>query len=125
MKLYIDKDLVVEELKRLREIQSSPIVLCDDVLSFIDSLETKELENKIPEYGYFETIYHKGAKPIWKVGDVLAIYEFYSDREGELIFGKVIEVIEEEHDWIYVFEDGGRIEEATLIQNEAYVKGTY
>ena len=128
IKLYIEKDVVIAELKRLREIQSSPIVLCDDMLSFIDSLETKELGDKtsehehseIPEHGHFETIYHQGAKPRWKVGDVLATYEFYSDREGEHIFGKIIEVIEGDYDWIYVFEDGDKIEEATLIQEEVY-----
>lgn len=121
MRSYIDKDVVVEELKRLREIQSSPIVLCDDMLSFIDSLETKEVEDKIPEEGYFETIYHRGAKPRWKVNDVLATYEFYSDREGEYVYGKVTDIIEGEYDWIYVFKDEERIEEARLIQDEVYI----
>ena len=143
MKL-IDKEKVVEEIRRIMaeemsffkdcsedelEVTSSPVVYTrmEMLLSFLNTLEVKEIETtKTPKHSYFETIYHCGAEPIWKVGDILATYECYSDREGEYVYGEVIDVKNGENDWIYTMKgDLGEYEdvcEKELISQEAYKK---
>jgi len=55
---------------------------------------------------------------------MLAYYEFYSNREGECVLGKVInvELNEEQGNWFYTFEDGDQYDEASLLENETYKK---
>lgn len=87
--------------------------------------QKKELkEYKQPEYSYLETVYRCGKKPRWNIGDILAYYEFYSDREGECVLGKITKVDfdEEQCDWFYTFEDGGVCNEQTLLEEETYKK---
>lgn len=76
------------------------------------------------EYSCFETTYKCGRKPHWNVGDTLAYYEFYSDREGVHILGKVIKVEfdEEQCDWFYTFEDGSVYDEQSLLEDQTYKK---
>ena len=96
-----------------------------DILQFINTIEVKEVEEyKQPEYSCFETIYKCGKKPHWNIGDMLAYYEFYSNREGECVLGKVInvELNEEQGNWFYTFEDGDQYDEASLLENETYKK---
>lgn len=131
MKL-IDKEKVVEEINSVldsydpNEITSGRYALVK-LRDFLDTLEVKEIEAaKTPKHSYFETIYHCGAEPIWKVGDILAAYECYSDREGEYVYGEVIDVKNGENDWIYTIKsDFGEYEdvcEKELISQEAYKK---
>jgi len=98
----------------------------DDLLNTNSfNVEVKEMEEyKQPEYSCSETIYKCGKKPHWNIGDILAYYEFYSDREGECVLGKVInvELNEEQGDWFYTFEDGDQYYEASLLENETYKK---
>ena len=68
-----------------------------------------------------------GSEPTFKVGDVIAYYFFYSDSEGEHIYGTItkIEWDDEEEDWVYYFynedeEDDGGYPERYLIEEEAY-----
>ena len=63
-------------------------------------------------------------KPHWNVGDTLAYYGFYSDREGECVFGKVtnVEFDEEQCDWFYTFEDGSVYDEQSLLEDQTYKK---
>ena len=91
-----------------------------DLLSFIDSMQ----EDDVPEYSCFETIYKCGKKPHWNVGDTLAFYEFYSDREGENVLGKVtkVELMKDIEDWFYTFEDGSVWDEESLLNEETYKK---
>lgn len=103
------------------------IAMLEEILSFLDTIEEIEMnEPNIPKHSYFETIYHCGSEPRWKVGDILAVYEFYRDYEGEEVFGKVIDVYkdEEDDDWVYVFEGegGGALCERELVSDEAYRK---
>lgn len=95
-----------------------------DILSFIDTLEVKEIETPvIPKHSYVEEIYHCGSEPRWKIGDVLAVYEFYSDYEGEYIYGKITDVkMDETEDWCYTFENGDMVYENRLISDETYKK---
>ena len=100
-----------------------------EILSFLDALEVKDIETpKVPKHSYFETIYHCGTEPMWKIGDILAIYEFYSDREGEHVYGEVVSVRNDEtyDDWIYTMKsDSGEYEdiyENELISQQAYRK---
>lgn len=81
-------------------------------------------DENIPEYSYFETIYHCGKNPRWKVGDVLSYYEFYSDAEGEISIGKVIgvEYDKEADDWVYAFENNVVWWEEELLREQAYKK---
>lgn len=76
------------------------------------------------EYSCFETTYKCGRKPHWNVGDTLAYYEFYSDREGEHILGKItkVEFDEEQCDWFYTFEDGSVYDEQSLLEEQTYKK---
>jgi len=63
-------------------------------------------------------------KPHWNVGDTLAYYGFYSDREGECVLGKVtnVEFNEEQCDWFYTFEDGSVYDEQSLLEDQTYKK---
>ena len=89
-----------------------------------ENLEVKEIETPvIPKHSYFEEIYHCGSEPRWKIGDVLAVYEFYSDYEGEYIYGKITDVkMDETEDWCYTFENGDMVYENRLISDETYKK---
>lgn len=77
-----------------------------------------------PEYSYFEVIYRCGKKPHWNIGDILAYYEFYTDREGEFVLGKVTNIVfdKKEDDWFYTFEDGYISDEASLLEDRTYKK---
>lgn len=143
MAQYIDKSSIITEIRRLLHnaeaylkyhhnkndelvysFKHQKLTMCE-LLSFIDSLEVKEVEEyKQPEYSCFETTYKCGKKPHWNIGDVLTYYEFYSDREGEHVLGKVInvELDEEQSDWFYTFEDGSQYAEELLLENETYTK---
>ena len=91
----------------------------------LDTLEVKEeVEYKQPEYSCFETTYQCGKKPRWNIGDILAYYEFYSDREGEYVLGKVTkaEYDEEQCDWFYTLESGRVYDEQSLLEEETYKK---
>ena len=96
------------------------------LLSFIENMEKEEdVKPERPEYGYFETIYHCGKKPRWKVGDKLAYYELETDCEGEMPIGEVIDVRfdEDVEDWLYVLRDVALETEQfeqDLIESEAY-----
>ena len=141
----IDKATVIAKIKGL--IQANNLYLSEsktdeirfqkvgaysvlnDLLHFLDTIETKEIETaKVSKYSYFETIYHCGMEPMWKIGDILAVYEFYSDREGEYVYGEVIDVKKDEtyDDWIYTMKgDFGGYEdiyEKELISQQAYKK---
>lgn len=131
MKL-IDKEKVIEEINGIlnsydpNEITSGRYELVK-LREFLDTLEVKEIgATKVPKHSYFETIYHCGAEPLWKVGDILATYECYSDREGEYVYGEVIDVKNGENDWIYTMKgDFGEYEdvcEKELISQKAYKK---
>lgn len=135
MAQYIEKSALVAEIKTRIETYNKGYANGDDCradaletfLHDIDTLEVIEMdEPNIPKHSYFETIYHCGSEPRWKVGDVLAVYEFYRDYEGEEVFGKVIDVYkdEEDDDWVYVFEGegGGVLCERELVSDEAYRK---
>ena len=94
-------------------------------IRYKENLEVKEVEEcKQPEYGYFETTYQYGIKPRWNIGDTLAYYEFYTDREGEYVLGKVTKVDfdKEQCDWFYTFEDGKVSDEQSLLEEETYKK---
>lgn len=130
MKQYIDKDALVAEIEKLKAYLQIPnaqleaIKVCDNIISVIDSLEVKEVETPvIPKHSYFEEIYHCGSEPRWKIGDVLAVYEFYSDYEGEYVYGKITDVkMDKTEDWCYTFENGDIVYENRLISDEAYKK---
>ena len=81
-------------------------------------------QETLPKHSYFEQVYHVGQEPRWKVGDTLAIYEFYSDYEGEDVLGEVTNVMLDEsgEDWQYTFNDGEILYESELINEEAYRK---
>ena len=129
MKL-IDKAAVVAEIKRRIKIHHdyghyNAEQEFTKVLSFLDTLEVKEeVEYKQPEYSCFETTYQCGKKPRWNIGDILAYYEFCSDREGEYVLGKVTktEYDEEQCDWFYTLESGRVYDEQSLLEEETYKK---
>ena len=75
---------------------------------------------------YSQLIYIPGTEPEFEVGDVIAVYDFSTDYEGEIILGQVvgIEFSEENHDWFYTFEDKSVYSGEGLDQDEAYVKWT-
>lgn len=91
-----------------------------DLLKLIDSFK----EEPQPKNSYFETIYYVGTESRWKVGDNLAVYEFYSDYEGEHIYGEIekVEFDEECEDWKYTFKDDSIAYESELISEQAYKK---
>lgn len=100
---------------------NSAKVVLQDLLNFIDDMEE---EDQQPEYSCFETIYKRGKKTHWNIGDTLAFYESYSDKEGECVLGKVtrVELEEEEDDWFYTFEDGNVYDEQSLLEDKTYKK---
>jgi len=140
MKEYIDKELFIkkvkEEIKNIyasREYVGIPseeeriIDGLNQAIEIINTLETKEINDvKIPKHSYFEEIYHVGSEPKWKIGDRLAVYEFYSDHEGTYIYGEIVDIkMDEEYgDWRYSFkneeDDNNEILESYLIREEAY-----
>lgn len=133
MEQYISKSALVAEIERRKKelIELSNTFenrwACgslDNILSFLDTLEVKEIEDSIiPKHSYFESIYHCGSEPRWKIGDVLAVYEFYRDHEGEYVYGKITNVkMNEDEDWLYTFENGEVLYENMLITDEAYKK---
>lgn len=130
MTQYISKDALVAEIEKLKAYLQIPnaqleaIKVCDNVISVIDTLKVKEVETSvIPKHSYFEEIYHCGSEPRWKIGDVLAVYEFYSDYEGEYVYGKITDVkMDETEDWCYTFENGDMAYENRLIRDETYKK---
>ena len=140
MAQYIDKDAIVAEIENLldkgiyheeydcayRDGNNGALYALKNKL---DTLEVKDIETpKVPKHSYFETIYHCGTEPMWKIGDTLAVYEFYSDREGEHVYGKVVDVRNDEtyDDWVYTMKrDFGEYEdmcENELISQQAYRK---
>jgi hypothetical protein len=146
MKQYIDKAAIAAEIEKRKKHNKEWLNWCienrtsiiavsqaiqedKDIMSLIDTLEVEEIETPvIPKHSYFEQIYHCGSEPRWKIGDVLAAYEFYSDHEGEHVYGEVIGVRNDEtcDDWIYTMKGnfGGYedIYENMLISDEAYKK---
>lgn len=44
MNKYIDSEKLIAEIERLRKECSSPISVCNDILSFIDSLQQEQPE---------------------------------------------------------------------------------
>ena len=141
MKQYINKELFIkkvkEEIKNIyasREyvgIPSEEERIIDGLnrsVEIINELEVKEIEEpKNPKHSYFDSIYHCGSEPRWKIGDILAMYEFYRDYEGEYVYGEIIDIKldEEFNDWLYSFKGGEEeIEtyEYELIREEAYKK---
>ncbi len=142
MAQYINKDALVAEIKKgieryknepsfpsisyeISYIQYGKLRELEEILLIVNNLEAVELGDKEqPDHSYSETIYHCGRKPYWKVGDILAYYEFYSDREGECVLGKVtkVEFDEEQCDWFYTFEDGSVYDEQSLLKEETYKK---
>ena len=140
MSNYIDKDALVAELEKrleaisnastgdnrelaaIRGAQQYEII---KLILYIDTLKVKEMvEYKQPEYSCLKTIYQCGKKPHWDIGDTLAYYEFYSDREGEFMLGKITKVDfnEEQCDWSYTFEDGSLYYEQSLLEEQTYKK---
>lgn len=134
MKQYIDKAAIVAEFNRLiaelieegegTMFEQGRMSAFEDAKLFLDTLEVKEIKTSvIPKHSYFEHIYHCGSEPMWKIGDVLAVYEFYSDHEGEHVYGKITDVkMSEDEDWLYTFENGEVLYENMLISEEAYKK---
>lgn len=130
MKKYISLDDLAAEIEKRRgknarnKLNLAAAFEDNYLLSFINNLEVKEVETPvIPKHSYFEEIYHCGSEPRWKIGDVLAVYEFYSDYEGEYIYGKITNVkMDETEDWCYTFENGDIVYENRLIRDETYKK---
>lgn len=78
--------------------------------------EYEEMHNfleaqRMPEHGCHQ--WCRGKEPRWKVGDILAYYECYSDYEGEQILGEITKVEYDEYldDWKYFFKDDTEPEE--------------
>lgn len=72
--------------------------------------EYKEMKDfleaqRIPEHGCYQ--WRRGKEPRWKVGNILAYYERYSDYEGEQILGEIIKIEYDDYlnDWTYYFKD--------------------
>lgn len=133
---YIDKSALVAEIEKNKnemeperdwhfdEYTNGYLDALKEALSIINTLEVKEVEDYIiPKHSYFEHIYHCGSEPMWKIGDVLAAYQFYSDYEGEYMYGKITDIkMDENEDWLYTFENGEELYENMLISDEAYKK---
>ena len=87
-------------------------------------LNAKKEETKQPEYSCTQSIYHRGKKHYWDVGDILAYYYYSSDCEGEHIIGQIVDIKidEEQDDWVYTFENGKIYYEEELLDNGIYVK---
>ena len=84
-----------------------------------------------PERSYISREYHVGSKPRFEIGDVIAVYEFYADYEGETVYGTITDIKwdEEEEDWMYYFDNAtdeegseGGYTERYLLEEEAYRK---
>ena len=81
---------------------------------------------RMPEHGCHQ--WCRGKEPRWKVGNILAYYECYSDYEGEQILGEIIGVEYDEYhdDWKYIFKDDEAEDgeywcsEESLVNNECY-----
>lgn len=81
---------------------------------------------KMPEHGCHQ--WCRGKEPRWKVGNILAYYECYSDYEGEQILGEIIGVEYDEYldDWKYIFKDDESEDgeywcsEENLVNDECY-----
>jgi len=131
----IDKDTIIAEIERRMSMFSAEkakegastndklslggrIAALEELKVFINGLD----EQESPKHSYFERIYHLGKEPMWKVGDTLGGYEFYSDREGEYILGEILDVKmnEDETDWLYTFKNKDVIEESELLNEEVY-----
>jgi len=80
--------------------------------------------DKIPNHGYFKTIYHRGKEPYWDVGDKLAYYE--SNLGREYILGTItkIRLGKNSDDWVYTFDDiyETELSEEGLLKLEVYQK---
>ena len=116
----IDKGLLIKEIKeRIQKINDMPIpnsfVLgvrggYEDILSLLDT------------FTVIDMCIHN---PVWKVGDVLAVYPNQADIKE--ILGPVIEVNfdEEMKDWFYTFKDPAdnpyRIPEKELLDGYAHI----
>ena len=136
MAKYVDKSALVAEIEKNKnemeperdwhfdEYTNGYLDALKEALSIINTLEVKEIEDSItPKHSYFEQIYNCGSEPRWKIGDVLAAYEFYSDYEGEYMYGKITDIkMDENEDWLYTFENGDEYYENMLISDEAYKK---
>ena len=87
-------------------------------------MEVKIINDDVPEYGYVRSEYVCGKCPRWNVGDTLAVYYCESDREGEHVLGKVINIKldEELSEWVYTLENGEDEYEAELLMYSAYKK---
>ena len=87
-------------------------------------LNVKKEETKQPEYSCTQSIYHRGKKHYWNIGDILAYYYYSSDCEGEHIIGQIVDIKidEEQDDWVYTFENGRIYYEEELLENDIYVK---
>ena len=140
MKEYIDKELFIKRVKEeIKDIYASREYVgipseeeriidgFNQAIEIINNLETKEINDvETPKHSYFEEIYHVGSEPRWKIGDTLAMYEFYSDYEGTYIYGEIVDIkMDEEYgDWCYSFKNGedgdNEIFESELIREEAY-----
>lgn len=70
---------------------------------------------KLTDHGH--NIWSRGEKPRWKVGDILAYYEYVSDCEGEYVLGEIVNVTLDEGfcDWLYEFNDGSTDHEEDLV----------
>lgn len=141
---YIDKAAIVAEIEKLissgkikcQQSQenndqvsyiawSEHIATCGKILSFLNTLEVKEeVEYKQPEYSCTQSIYQRGEKHHWNIGDILAYYYYSSDCEGEHIIGQIVDIKidEEQDDWVYTFENGRIYYEEELLDNGIYVK---
>jgi hypothetical protein len=139
MKEYIDKELFIKKVKeKIKDIYASREYVgipseeekiidgFNQAIEIINTLETKEINDvEIPKHSYFDSIYHVGSEPIWKIGDILAMYEFCEAYEREYVYGEIIDIKmdEEYNDWLYSFKGGEEIEEIyekELIGEEAY-----
>lgn len=87
-------------------------------------INAKKEETKQPEYSCTQSIYYRGKKHRWNIGDILTYYYYSSDCEGEHIVGQIIDVKldEEQDDWFYTFENGKIYYEEELLENDIYVK---
>lgn len=105
MKQYIDKNKLLEELKKLKQnLSASPIVVIEDVESLVESLEVKEMDN----------IWHIASETdLPKVGDVVCLIKDGRIISGEYrankFYGKVCDgydnSLEKGDKWCYLYGD--------------------
>lgn len=90
----------------------------------LDTIKKHNKDKEIPEYGCFKTVYYRGEKSHWQVGDKLAYYEFCTDHEGEYDLGTItkIEFDKKLDNWVYTFDDPSETElsEEELLDLEVY-----